>query len=210
MGNWWLAASSWQHACSCITSCAEFFGETLNHPGASAPLQPRFGTLWLLAFSKTKITLKGKRFQTVDEIQENITGQLMVIGRIMCVKGTEASLSYVWCFLYIVSSSINVFTFYITCLDTFWTDLMYIFYYIYIYILLYIIYIYIMHFYFIHICIIYLIYNKIYKVYIIKYISLFLYSFIYLWTLCCFCITAIVNNAAMNTGVHLSYQVFFG
>ena len=57
MGNWWLAASS-QCTCSCVTSCAEFFGKTLNHPGDSVPLQPSFGTLWLLAFPKTKITFE--------------------------------------------------------------------------------------------------------------------------------------------------------
>ena len=58
MGNWWLAASSPQCTCSCIPSHAEFFGETTNHPGDSAPLQPRFGALWLLAFPKTKITFE--------------------------------------------------------------------------------------------------------------------------------------------------------
>ena len=57
MGNWWLAAPS-QRACSYITSCAEFFGETSNHPGDSAPLQLRFDTLQLLAFPKTKITFE--------------------------------------------------------------------------------------------------------------------------------------------------------
>ena len=31
-----------------------FFGKTSNHPGDSAPLQPRFGALRLLAFPKTK------------------------------------------------------------------------------------------------------------------------------------------------------------
>ena len=36
---------------------------------------------WL--FPKLKSPLKGKRFQTVDEILENTTGQLMVIGRIV-------------------------------------------------------------------------------------------------------------------------------
>ena len=39
-------------------SCEErwnVFGETSNHPGDSAPLQPRFGTLRLLAFPKTKV-----------------------------------------------------------------------------------------------------------------------------------------------------------
>ena len=35
------------------------------------------------------------------------------------LKGTEASLSYVQCFLYLVSSSINVSTFHVTWLDTF-------------------------------------------------------------------------------------------
>ena len=29
-------------------SCTEFFGKTSNHPGNSAPLQPRFGVLQLL------------------------------------------------------------------------------------------------------------------------------------------------------------------
>ena len=40
------------------------------------------------------------------------------------LKGTEASLSYVQCFLYLVSSSINVSIFHITWVDTFWTDLL--------------------------------------------------------------------------------------
>ena len=50
--------SSWQCARSCIMSRAELFGKTSNHPGDSAPLQPRFGALWLLAFPKTKITFE--------------------------------------------------------------------------------------------------------------------------------------------------------
>ena len=58
MGNWWLAASLCPCTCSCIKSPVEFFGETSNHPGDSAPLQPRFGTLQLLAFPKTKITFE--------------------------------------------------------------------------------------------------------------------------------------------------------
>ena len=58
LGNWWLAASSWQGACSCVTCCAEIFGETSNHPGDSTPLQPRLGALWLLAFPKTKTTFE--------------------------------------------------------------------------------------------------------------------------------------------------------
>ena len=58
MSNWWLAASSEQCAHSCITSHAVFFGKTSNYPGDSALLQPRFGTLWLLAFPQTKITFE--------------------------------------------------------------------------------------------------------------------------------------------------------
>ena len=120
MDNWWLVVSSQQqHACSCTMSRAEFFGKTSNHPGDSAPLQPRF--------LKPKSGLKGKRFQTVSEIQENTTGKLMVIGRtvwgpkVPTLKGTRAWLSYVQCFLYLVSSSINVSIFHIAWLDTFWT-----------------------------------------------------------------------------------------
>ena len=82
---------------------------------------------WL--FPKQKSPLKGKRCQTIDEIQENMTGQLMVIGRtvwgpkVPTLKRTEASLSHVQCFLYLISFSINVSIFHITWLDTFWTDL---------------------------------------------------------------------------------------
>ena len=107
MGIWWLAASSQQHAHSCITSREEFFGKTSNHPGDSAPLQPRSGALRLLVFPKLTSPLKGKRFQTSDEIQENTMGQLMVIGRtvwgpkVPTLKGTEVSLSCVQCFLYL-------------------------------------------------------------------------------------------------------------
>ena len=78
---------------------------------------------WL--FPRLKSHLKGKRFQTIDEIQENMTGQQMVIGRtvwgpkVPTLKVTEASLSYVQCFLYLVPSLINVSVFHIISLDTF-------------------------------------------------------------------------------------------
>ena len=39
-------------------SCRVFFGKTSNHPGDSDPLQPKLGTLQLLAFPKTKITFE--------------------------------------------------------------------------------------------------------------------------------------------------------
>ena len=58
MGNWSLAASSQQHACSWIISHKEFFFCETSHPGDSAPLQLSFGVLWLLPFPKTKITFE--------------------------------------------------------------------------------------------------------------------------------------------------------
>ena len=87
-GNCWLAASSWQHACSCITSQAEIFGETSNYPRDSAPLQP-----------KTKITFEreeipdpqwdsGKYDAAADSNWENC-----VRSQGPTLKGTEASLS---------------------------------------------------------------------------------------------------------------------
>ena len=38
MGNWWLAASSQQCTCLCITSHSDFFGETSTYSGDPAPL----------------------------------------------------------------------------------------------------------------------------------------------------------------------------
>ena len=82
MDNWWLAALSRQQACSRITSHVEFFGKTSNHPGDSAPLQPRFGALQFLAFPQTKITFErektsdygwdsGKHDRVADDNWEN-------------------------------------------------------------------------------------------------------------------------------------------
>ena len=128
MGKWRLAASSWQCAHSGITSHAEFFGETSNHPGDSVSLQPRFGALQLLAFPKTKITSEREELETVGEIHKGADDGNWRTGwspKVPILKGTEASLSYARCFLYLVSSSINVFIFHSTCLDTFWTDLIF-------------------------------------------------------------------------------------
>ena len=58
------------------------FGETSNHPGDSAPLQPRFGTLQFLTFPNTKITFEGEDISDY-ETQEYTTGQLTAVGRTM-------------------------------------------------------------------------------------------------------------------------------
>ena len=54
--DWQLHHHNTPTHASCLMQ--SFFWETLNHPGDSAPLQPRFGTLWLLDFPKTKITFE--------------------------------------------------------------------------------------------------------------------------------------------------------
>ena len=51
----------------------------VTQPPYSPDLAP--SDFWL--FPKLKSPLKGKSFQTIDEIQENTTGQLMAIGRTM-------------------------------------------------------------------------------------------------------------------------------
>ena len=101
--NWWLAASSRQCAHPCITSHAKIFGETLNHPDDSAPYSPDLVPCDFWLFPKGQSPLKGKRFQTVSDIQEITAGQLMVIGKtvwspkVPTLKGTEVSLSWVQC-----------------------------------------------------------------------------------------------------------------
>ena len=126
MGNWWLAVSSHQHTCSCITSLQSYL---VKHQ-ITQVTQPHYcpdavpSKFWL--FPKLKSPLKGKRFQTIHEIWENSTRQLMVTGRtvwgpkVPTLKGTGMSLSYIQCFLYLVSSSINVSIFNITWLHIFW------------------------------------------------------------------------------------------
>ena len=136
VGSWGLAASSWQRAHSCITSLTEFCGKTSNHPGDSALQQPRFGALRPLAFPKTKITFErsfrklqwGSWWQFQQRILQGILNSRRDAGRTVwgpkmsTLKGTEASSSYVQCFLYLVSSSINIPIFHITWMNTFWTD----------------------------------------------------------------------------------------
>ena len=79
-----------------------------------SPYNPDLAPCDFCLFPKLKSPLKGKRFHTIDEIQENAAGQLMATGRtvwgpkVPTLKGTEASLSYVQCFLYLVSCLGNV------------------------------------------------------------------------------------------------------
>ena len=107
MGNWWWAASSWQCTRSRVTSCAEFLAQHQITQVTQFPYGPDLVPCDFWLFPKLKSPLKGNRFQTIDEIQENMTGQLMVIGRtvwgpkVPTLKGSKSSLSYVQCFLYL-------------------------------------------------------------------------------------------------------------
>ena len=117
MGNRWLAAASGQCTQSCISSRAEFFGKTWNHSSDSVALQPRFGALQLLAFPKTKITFGRGEIQTINKIQENTTGQRMVMGRAVWNQGAYFEGDWgiiVLCTMFLVSSSIKVsFSYYV-------------------------------------------------------------------------------------------------
>jgi len=46
--------------------CAGFFGKASYHPVLSAPLQPRFGSLGLLAFPKAKIAIEREEICEFD------------------------------------------------------------------------------------------------------------------------------------------------
>ena len=106
-GNW----SSMTATCPLMhhVSCRDFCKASKSYRRLSqAPYSPDLAPSNFWLFLKPKSSLKRKRFQTVNEIQENTTGQLMVIGRtvggpkVPTLKGTEASLSYVQCFLYLL------------------------------------------------------------------------------------------------------------
>ena len=95
---------------SCITSRTEFLAKHQITQVTQPPYSPDWVPCNFQLFPKLKSPLKGKRFLTVNEIQENVMGQLMAIGtpgwgpKVPTLKGTEASLSYVQYFLYLVSA----------------------------------------------------------------------------------------------------------
>ena len=68
---------------------------------------------------------KEHRTAVANDLIQTATNEPDFLKETITLEGTEASLSFVQCFLYLVSSSINVSVFHITWLDTFWTDLVY-------------------------------------------------------------------------------------
>ena len=124
MGNWWLAASSLQYICSHITSCADFFGETWNHPGDSAPLQLRLGNLWLLAFPKTKISVRWWHSGKYDREDDGNCEK--------CVRSQDAyfegdSTVIVLCIMFLVCYIVFNKCLYFSYYMVFWTDLVNVF-----------------------------------------------------------------------------------
>ena len=100
-------------------SC-RLFWQNIKSPMWLGPPTTRLVPCDFWLFPKLKSPLKGKRFQTIDEIQENTMGSGWQLGelwgpKVPTLKGTEASLSYVQCFLYLIFSSIKVSIFHSTC-----------------------------------------------------------------------------------------------
>ena len=106
------ATGDWQlHHDNVPTHASHLLQSVLAKHLITQMTQPRYSSdlvpcnFWL--FPKLKSHLKGKRFQTVNEIQENTTGQLLATGRTVwtpkmpTLKGIEASLSCVQCILYL-------------------------------------------------------------------------------------------------------------
>ena len=93
----------------------QFFGKTSNHPGGSAPLQPRVGPLWLLAFPKTKTTFEKEEISNHQWDSGECNGAANG-GWGNCVRSQSANFEGDWgvivlCTMFFISSSITVSTF---------------------------------------------------------------------------------------------------
>ena len=127
------ATGDWQlHHNSVLTNASHLMQSFLAKHEITQVTQPLYSLdsvphdLWL--FPKLKSPKKGKRFQTINEIQENRAADGDWEN---CVRSQGAYFEGDWgiivlCRMLLVSSSINVSIFHITWLDTFWTDLIYV------------------------------------------------------------------------------------
>ena len=131
--------------------CRVFFSKTSHHAGYSATLQPRFGALQLPAFPKTKITFEreeisdcpwgsgkydgaadgdsNRGFCRVFWTVEETLGELCEVPRCLLWRGLRPHCpvySVLVSCIFFNKCSINVSIFRITWLDTFWTDLVYV------------------------------------------------------------------------------------
>ena len=113
-----MATGNWQlhhdNVPAHVSHLVQFFGETSNHSGDSAPLQPTFGVKFCLS-PKLKSPLKGRRFQLINEIQENMTsswwrlGELCEVPRCLLWRELRRHCPPYSVSSYFVSSSINVY-----------------------------------------------------------------------------------------------------
>ena len=128
MSNWWLAASSWQHTHSCITSHAGFWQNIKSPRWFSTPYSPDLVPCDFWLFPKPNHLWKGRDFRLSMRFRKIRWGSWWQLGelwgpKLSTLKGTKVSLSCEQCFLYLLFSSISVSIFHITWLDTFWIDL---------------------------------------------------------------------------------------
>ena len=76
-----------------ITSCAEFFGETSNHPHDSAPYSPDLASCNFWLFPKLKSPLKGKRLRLLMRFRKILRdgwwwlGELCEVPRCLLWRG---------------------------------------------------------------------------------------------------------------------------
>ena len=134
-----IPASSSQQPAHASHLCSEFFGEASNQPGDSAPYSPDLVPCDFWLFPTLKSPLKGKGFQTIDEIQENTTGQLLATRRtvwgpkVPTLKGTRCH-----CPVYNVSCIFNKCFYFSCCMTGYLLDRHYTYIYTYLYMYRYI------------------------------------------------------------------------
>ena len=103
----------------------------VKSPRSLSPLQPRFGALQLLEFPQTKISFEREETSDLQQDSEKYYGaadgnwEKCVRSQGAYFEGTKVSLSYVQCFFYLVSFSVNVSVFHSAWVDSFWIDLLF-------------------------------------------------------------------------------------
>ena len=104
MGNWWLAASSGQTACSCITSHAEFLVKHQITQVSQPPYSPDLAPCDFWLFPKLKSPLKGRHFRLPVRFRKTWWGswwwlrELCEVPRYLLWKGLRS-----YCLMYNVS-----------------------------------------------------------------------------------------------------------
>ena len=85
------SASSRQCACPFHSSSAGFFGKASHHQGLSGPLQPRCGSLRLLAFPKAKIAVERKEICKCDSHTVHKLSQRRLTAKWLAPRRNECS-----------------------------------------------------------------------------------------------------------------------